>query len=430
MGAAITTTLIANLKAILATGEPDDRAWSSVLAERLGVVRSTGWRLLNRGCDNVSSIQQIATALNVSPYTLIDQTVVGTVVDYAMLRMGNADYPCLAWLETALTMPMNADRLMARLEHNDWRIARFAAGVRQPCRRVIYFEGHGAGFQRDIAFESAAVKAALIANMQAVMAMDEPDDSTWAGLLADRIGVSRQKGWRLRNQGTDSVSTIEQIASALDVSPFALIDQTLVGKMVVRARLRLDEADYPCVTWLAPEPSVPGDATDLVARFIDGDWRLARFADGPQTPSHRVIYFEGRGDPYSRSVCVVVTFVEGDMAGAEDMAAGLARSGFAVVPHANLDELQSFCRSSRPDIAILLANKPEDVAMRINQAAGTIVPAVILHICPEPEMNRPDLGLFVSYPDELSMLYTIRAIVHFSRPLVSQRPTTPGGITP
>ncbi|MEH6460114.1 hypothetical protein [Chitinimonas sp. JJ19] len=76
---------------------------------------------------------------------------------------------------------------------------------------MIYFEGHGASFQRDIAFNLAGVKAALIAKMEAVMIIDEPDDSTWAGLLADRIGVSRQKGWRPHNQGTDNVSTIEQI---------------------------------------------------------------------------------------------------------------------------------------------------------------------------------------------------------------------------
>lgn len=76
---------------------------------------------------------------------------------------------------------------------------------------MIYFEGHGTSFQRDIAFYSAATEAALIANTEAVMIMDEPDDGAWASLPADRIGVSRQKGWRLRNQVTDSVSTIEQI---------------------------------------------------------------------------------------------------------------------------------------------------------------------------------------------------------------------------
>jgi len=268
-------------------------------------------------------------------------------------------------------------------------------------------------------------KSALVANIESVLALDEPNPSHWASLLAYRMGVSRQTGWRILNHGTESLRTLQQIADALGLSASALIDPALVGKRAVRARITIDGAEYPCTAWVDTEATVPWNADTLVARHQGGCWRIGRFASGSRAPAQVVCYYEGQAEPLSKSHCVVGILAESDLPAVESIAASLSAYGFTPLIAHDTASLLAQARETRLDALIIQSTQPRRTALALSAELGCAIPAIIL--LDEQQLDIPPdplRGFFYARKNVFDVMVALRSFVSFT-PRAGMPPAQP-----
>ncbi|MBV8657996.1 MAG: hypothetical protein JO142_09275 [Burkholderiales bacterium] len=258
-------------------------------------------------------------------------------------------------------------------------------------------------------------KSALVSNIESVLALDEPNPSHWASLLAYRMGVSRQTGWRILNHGTESLRTLQQIADALGLSASALIDPALVGKRALRARITVDGAEYACVAWVDSEPTVPWNADTLVARCQNGCWRVGRFASGSRAPAQVVRYYEGQPEPLSKSQCTIAILAESDLPAIESIAASLSAYGFSPLIAHDTASLLAQARSLAPDALLIQSSQPRRMALALSAELGRAIPAIIL--LDEQQLDIPPdplRGFFYARKNVFDVMMALRTFVSFT----------------
>lgn len=261
-----------------------------------------------------------------------------------------------------------------------------------------------------------AAKDILVKNIQALLALDEPDVSKRASLLADRMGISLQSGHSLLLGGCDSLSTIVDIAAALDVPPSTLIDAALTESNVVRAQLSIDSVDYPVVAWLDPKPTMPWNADRLVGRHLRSGWNIARFAAGERAPCFQVRHYHAQGEPVSRPRCSVAVYVQDAVCMAEAICEGLAQHGFTPVPVLHEQELYAAGGGDVPDVVILAASNYETVCGQMHINLGRIVPTIVLDDeNARAKLSDPARGIFFAEETAISILTALRSVFYFSR---------------
>lgn len=265
-----------------------------------------------------------------------------------------------------------------------------------------------------------AARSVLIDNIRRVLEMAEPDHSKHASLLADRMGVTRQTGHRLLKGGTSSLTTLHQVAGALDISTATLLDASLMDAKVVRARMHITDTvfDYHVVAWLDPNPYTPWNLAQLVC-YRDGDfWRISSYGAAESRKVYRVLHYEGKGEPISRPYCNVGVYFDGDDEEGLAVAQSLSGHGYTTLVVQDDEHLSTINDVGKPDVLIIRKPDFEKTCQHVRERARRTIPTIVMiDKRPPIAQNQADKGMFFCEPQGAALLHLLRTMFSFKRPL-------------
>lgn len=256
--------------------------------------------------------------------------------------------------------------------------------------------------------DAPAKKSAFQKNLEALVAIEEPDPQHRASHLARRLGRSRQTAHDYLTVGTNSIFAVEHIAETFNTTISAMLDSSHEGyARVDGARLAIGGEFVLLITaYIEPEPTIPSCEEDLVTYYVDGVAWIGPFSEGPRTPAHTVRWIEGVGDVSPRSTCSVSIYAK-DSAVGRSVLAVLEKRGYTVALHGN----PCVKTGGLPDV-VIAQGYDVDTARSIRREQNERASLIVLQDVPCPHNQRD--RIFFTAPNDFSALMTLREIFRFS----------------
>lgn len=256
--------------------------------------------------------------------------------------------------------------------------------------------------------DAPAKKSAFQRNLEALVAIEEPDPQHRTAHLARRLERSRQTAHDYLTVGTNSILAVEQIAEAFNTTVSAMLDSSHEGyTRIDNARMAIGGTFVLLMTvYIEPMPAIPPCEEDLVVYYLDGVAWAGPFSEGPRTPAYAVRWIEGVGDIAPRNHCQVSVYVMDPELGRSVLVA-LEKRGYTVA----LPDDPDAKTIGLPDI-IIVQKYDIETAKAIRRRQNPRAALVILQ--DEPRPNHPEDRIFFTTPNDFSALMLAREIIRFS----------------